>query len=79
MGSNVPALHDYGEMVCGSCMDKHTFLWQYKKEMPTEDCVMKMEVCSGTVKDVKDLNEVTLDDFKNNTIKADERGNVYST
>ncbi|KAJ9594325.1 hypothetical protein L9F63_014242 [Diploptera punctata] len=30
LGSKVPALHEYGEMVCASCMERLPFLWQYK-------------------------------------------------
>jgi hypothetical protein len=74
LGSNVPALHDYGEMVCGTCMDKHTFLWQYRKEIPDEDSKMKIEVCNGTAEHVENTNEMKSEDIKNKTIKAEERG-----
>lgn len=70
----MPVLHDYGEMVCGTCMDKHTFLWQYKKEMPDEDSIIKMEVCNGTAENGENINEIKSEDIKNKTIKAEERG-----
>jgi hypothetical protein len=74
MGSSVPALHDYGEMVCGTCMDKHTFLWQYKK-MPDENCIMKkMDVCNGALENGVNINEIKSEDIRNETIKTEERG-----
>jgi hypothetical protein len=74
LGSNVPALHDYGEMVCGSCMERHTFLWQYKKEIPDQDGVVKVEACSGTVETVENGNEMKIDDSKSKIIKTEDRG-----
>jgi len=70
----VPALHDYGEMVCGTCMDKHTFLWQYKKETPDEDSIIKVEVCNGIMENGENVNEIKNGDMRNKTIKTEERG-----
>lgn len=61
LGSNVPALHDYGEMVCGSCMEKLPFLWQYKicpVKKETEDNGV-VDVCNGTADSVEIKPEVT--------------------
>lgn len=74
LGSNVPALHDYGEMVCGSCMEKHAFLWQYKKEMPDQDGVIKVEVCNGTMEAGENVNEIKIEDTRSKIMKTVDRG-----
>ncbi|PSN37508.1 putative E3 ubiquitin-protein ligase UBR7, partial [Blattella germanica] len=57
LGSTIPALHDYEEMVCGTCIDKHPFLSQYqgspaKSESVSDEASIKVEVvdvCNGTM------------------------------
>lgn len=70
----MPALHDYGEMVCGSCMEKHTFLWQYKREIPEQDGVIKVEVCNGTGEAGENVNEIKIEDTRSKIIKTEDRG-----
>lgn len=70
----MPTLHDYGEMVCGTCMEKHTFLWQYKREMPDQDGVIKVEVCNGTVEAGENVDEIKIEDTRSKIIKTEDRG-----
>jgi hypothetical protein len=55
-------------------MEKHTFLWQYKKEMPDQDGVIKVEVCNGTIEAGENVNEIKIEDTRSKTIKTEDRG-----
>jgi hypothetical protein len=74
LGSSIPALHDYGEMVCGNCMHKHAFLWQYKKELADDKDQINTEACNGTMENGVNPNEIKIEDIRNNTVKTEERG-----
>jgi hypothetical protein len=55
-------------------MEKHAFLWQYKKEVLDQDGVMKAEGCSGTVGTGENGNEVKNEDSRSKIIKTEDRG-----
>jgi hypothetical protein len=74
LGSSIPALHDYGEMVCGACMHKHTFLWHYKKETSDDSEQIKAETCNGTVENCVTPNDIKIEDIRSQTVKLEDRG-----
>jgi hypothetical protein len=55
-------------------MEKHTFLWQYKKETPDEGGVSKVEACSGTVEMEEIGNEMKIEDSRSKIIKTEDSG-----
>jgi len=74
LGSSIPAHHDYGEMVCGTCMHKHTFLWHYKKETPDDSDQKRAEACNGTVENCVTPDDIKVEDIKSKTVKTEGRG-----
>jgi hypothetical protein len=74
LGSSVPTHHDYGEMVCGACMHKHTFLWHYKKETPNDNDQKRAEACNGIVENCATPNDIKTEDIGSKTGKTEDRG-----
>jgi E3 ubiquitin-protein ligase UBR7 len=74
LGSSIPVHHDYGEMVCGTCMHKHAFLWHYKKETPEDSDQKRVEACNGTVENCVTPDDVKVEDIKSKTVKTEGRG-----
>jgi hypothetical protein len=74
LGSSIPDLHDYGEMVCGTCMHKHSLLWHYKKETPDDSDQIKAEACSGAVENCVTPSDIKIEDIRSKTVKTEDRG-----
>ncbi|XP_071963957.1 putative E3 ubiquitin-protein ligase UBR7 [Antedon mediterranea] len=68
LGIGPPEYMDYQEMICTTCMDKHSFLWAYTVDSIETKCIENQE----DTKPVEIENKNTVEEEKTDNVQGEE-------